>query len=147
MTELTEELQERVDLIKHKLKFIEQKPAVACITQLEPLIFAGDELAQLISVAGGESSTLDANPDIIILMPEGYVIEQTIKEIFSLMQLPNFAELKAIKNNRLYISDSTKDVTINPEATVEQLENLAEIINPKQFIFGNEGEAWVKFSL
>ena len=63
------------------------------------------------------------------------------------MQLPNFAELKAIKNNRLYISDSTKDVTINPEATVEQLENLAEIINPKQFVFGNEGEAWVKFSL
>lgn len=146
MTELTEELQERVDLIKHKLKFIEQKPAVACITQLQPLTFADDNLARLINIAGGENSTLDANPDIVIVMPEDYAVEQTIKEIGTLMQLPNFADLKAVKNNRLYIADGT-DVTTNPEASVEQLENLAEMINPKQFIFGNEGEAWVKFSL
>ena len=147
MIELTEELQERVDLIKHKLKFIEQKPAVACITQLDPLTFAGNKLAQLINIAGGEASTLDVNPDIIILMPEGYTIEQVTKEIFSLMQLPNFAELKALKNNRLYIADGTIDINTNPETAVAVSENLAEMINPKQFIFGNEGEAWVKFSL
>ena len=147
MIELTEELQERVDLIKHKLKFIEQKPAVVCITQLEPLTFAGDNLAQLLSIAGGETATLDANPDIIIVMPEDYAVEQTIKEIGTLMQLPNFAELKAVKNNRLYIADGTLDIATNPESTVNQLEHLAEMINPKQFIFGNEGDAWVKFSL
>ena len=147
MTELTEELRERIDLIKHKLKFIEQKPAVACITQLEPLTFADDNLAQIISIAGGEAITLDANPDIIIIMPTGYAVEQTIKEIGTLMQLPNFADLKAVKNNRLYIADGTGNLTANPETTVEQLENLAEMINPKQFIFGNEGQAWVKFSL
>lgn len=147
MTELTEELQERVDLIKHKLKFIEQKPAVACITQLQPLTFADDGLTELINIAGGESATLDANPDIIIVMPESYAVEQTIKEIGTLMQLPNFTDLKAVKNNRLYIVDGTQDISVDPETKVSQLENLAEIINPKQFIFGNEGEAWVKFSL
>ena len=147
MIELAEELQERIDLIKHKLKFIEQKPNVACVTQLEPLTFAGDNLAQLLSIAGGENSTLDANPDIIIVMPDDYAIEQTIKEIGTLMQLPNFVDLKAVKNNRLYIADGSQDVTTNQQASVEQLENLAEMINPKQFIFGNEGESWVKFSL
>ena len=147
MTELTEELQDRVDLIKHKLKFIEQKPAVACITQLQTLTFADDNLIQSLNIAGGESATLDVNPDIIIVMPEDYSIEQTIKEIGALMQLPNFTELKAVKNNRLYIADGTQNVTTNPESSVNQLENLAEIINPKQFIFGNEGESWVKFSL
>ena len=146
MLELTEELQERVDLIIHKLKFVEQKPVVACIIQLEPLTFADDDLVQLISIAGGETATLDTNPDIIILMPDGYIIEQTIKEIFSLMQLPNFAELKAVKNNRLYIADGTRQFN-TPDSLVDQVEILAEIINPKQFIFGNEGKAWVKFSL
>ncbi|MEO6632619.1 MAG: hypothetical protein ABIN13_12875 [Mucilaginibacter sp.] len=146
MIELTEELQERVDLIKHKLKFIEQKPFVACITQLEPLTFTDNDLAQFISIAGGDSATLNANPDIIIVMPTGYAIEQTVKEIGTLMQLPNFTELKAVKNNRLYIANGTFDNN-DPEIMVSQLENLAEIINPKQFIFGNEGEAWVKFSL
>ena len=147
MIELAEELQERIDLIKHKLKFIEQKPAVACITQLQPLTFADHNLAQLISIAGGETLTLDGNPDIIIVMPKEYTIEQTIKEIGSLMQLPTFADLKAVKNNRVYIADGNQNIATNTEITVQQLENLAEMINPKQFIFGNEGEAWVKFSL
>lgn len=147
MTELTEELQERVDLIKHKLKFIEQKPTVACITQLTPLQFAGDDLAQLISIAGGESVvTLDNNPDIIIVMPSGYAIEQTVIEVGNLMQLPGFTDLKAIKNNRLYLADGTR-YTNTSDSLVDQIEMLAEIINPKQFIFGNEGESWVKFSL
>ena len=147
MIELTEELQERVDLIKHKLKFIEQKPAVACITQLQPLTFADDKLAQLLNIAGGENSTFDFNPDIIIVMPEDYAVEQTIREIGTLMLLPNFTDLKAVKNNRLYIADGTIDINTNPETAVAVSENLAEMINPKQFIFGNEGEAWVKFSL
>lgn len=147
MIELTEELQERVDLIKHKLKFIEQKPAVACITQLSPLTLADNDQVELLTIAGGEAAILDANPDILIVMPAGFTMEQTVKEIGILIQLPNFADLKAVKNNRLYIADGTQDITTNPETMIAQLENLAEMINPKQFIFGNEGGAWMKFSL
>lgn len=159
---LSEELQERVDIIRHKLKFIEQKTTVACIESLEPLMLAGNHIPELVSIAGGASilvqagkpsltvlweEILEANPDIIILMPQGFAIERTMKDIDILLQLPGFAELKAIKNNRFYIADGEQYFSDSETNLVESTEILAEIINPKQFIFGYEGEGWIKFSI
>lgn len=159
---LTEELQERIDLIKHKLKYIEQRPTVACIETLQPLTLAGNTIPQLVGIAGGVSVLTEAdkpsanvgwediehyNPDIIVLMPTGYTIEQTIKAVATLLQVPGFTNLKAVKNNRLYIADGNnyfKNADVN---RVNFVELLAEIINPRQFIFGYEGEGWIKFSV
>jgi iron complex transport system substrate-binding protein len=141
MIDLTEELQERVDLIKHKLKFIEQKPAVACIVNLDPIAFADDTIAELITIAGGITDTHLQNSDVIIVMPAGSSIENSMKSMDRLLQLPGFSELKAVKNNRLYIADN------NGQHPVDTLELLAEIINPKQFIFGYEGDKWIKFGV
>jgi len=139
MNALTEEQQDRVDIIKHKLKFIEQKPAVACVVNLQPIIFAGNDIVELVGIAGGASVTQLQNVDVIIVMLAGHSIEQMMKEMDKLLQLPAFNEISAVKNNRLYIADP------NNQHPVEILEVLAEIINPKQFIFGYEGEKWVKF--
>ncbi|MDB4924700.1 MAG: cobalamin-binding protein [Mucilaginibacter sp.] len=154
--ELTEELQERIDLIKHKLKFIEQKPTVACIEGLDPLMFWQDD--ELLNIAGGAAvpmlspadwNTITQNdPDIMIVMLRGYTIEQSMKHIDHLLQLPGFVNLKAVKNNRLYIANGSKYFFDNPsENKVNSIELLAEIINPKQFIFGYEDEGWIKFSI
>jgi iron complex transport system substrate-binding protein len=146
MLELTEELQERVDLIKHKLKFIEQRPTVACIEKLEPGLLAGAIFAELVDIAGGINivgAVFEQDPDIIIVMPQGYPIVRSMNEISMLLQLPGFADLKAVKNNRLYIADG--DQYFNNSHLVDSIEILAEIINPKQFIFGYEGEGWIKF--
>jgi iron complex transport system substrate-binding protein len=143
----SEELQERVDVISHKLKFIEQKPTVACIETLEPLI-AGTQFAGLITIAGGIAVTgkvITQDPDIIIIMPNGYSIERTMKEMGRLLQLPGFAELKAVKNNRLYIADAVQ--YFNDLHRVDSIEILAEIINPKLFVFGYEGAGWVRFAV
>jgi iron complex transport system substrate-binding protein len=161
MVELTEELQERVDIIRHKLKFIEQKPTVACIETLEPLTLAAHDIPELVSIAGGAVVLAEANkpslqvqweqiqqidPDIIILMPSGFSIERSIKEADLLLQLPGFMELKAVKNSRLYIADGSQ-YFYNANHIVDAIEILAEIINPKQFIFGYEGEGWIKFGV
>lgn len=160
--ELSEDLQDRVDLIKHKLKFIDQKPTVACIAALEPLILAGNNIPGLVDIAGGASiltatdkppvlvqweDIRQQNPDIIIVMPQGFAIERTMKELNLLLQLPVFTELKAVKNNRLYIANAEAYFNLTESGMVESLEILAEIINPKQFIFGYEGNGWIKFSL
>jgi iron complex transport system substrate-binding protein len=146
MIELAEELQERVDLIKHKLKFIEQKPAVACIADLDTLTLADTSVAELIKIAGGDSERQFNDPDIIIVMPEGYAIPQTMQQMDKVLQLPGFNELKAAKNNRVYIADGNFDIS-DPDQLVILTEVLGEIINPKQFIFGYEGEKWIKFGL
>ena len=161
-SELVEELQERIDIIRHKLKFIDNKPTVACIEWLEPLMVSGNWIPELVSIAGGVSILAHAgkhspyiqwtdiqqnDPDIIIVMPCGFSIERTMKEIDILLQLPGFNELKALKNNRLYIADGNQYFNRPGPRIVDSVEILAEIINPKQFIFGYEGEGWIKFGV
>jgi iron complex transport system substrate-binding protein len=153
MIALTEEQQERVDLIIHKLKFIEQKPAVACVTALGPLILGNDYITELVGIAGGTAiignaqTLLELDADVIILMPDSYPVEETMKHVDELLQLPDFTNLKAVKTNRFYIADADQFFNDDAENVVDSIELLAEIINPKQFIFGHEGNGWVKFSL
>ncbi|HJP64509.1 MAG TPA: cobalamin-binding protein [Mucilaginibacter sp.] len=157
-----EDLQERVDIIRHKLKFIENKPTVACIEWLEPLMVSGNWVPELVSIAGGSpvlaeagkhspfvqwSDIQQADPDIIMVMPCGFSIERTMKEIHLLLSRPGFSDLAAIKNNRLYIADGNQYFNRPGPRIVDSIEILAEMINPKQFIFGYEGNGWVKFSL
>ena len=160
--DLLESLQERVDIIKHKLKFIESKPTVACIEWLDPLMISGNWVPGLVNIAGGipilaqdgkhspyvtwEDIRL-ADPEIIVAMPCGFGIERTMKEINLLLELPGFTELKAVKNDKFYIADGNQYFNRPGPRIVDSIEILAEIIRPKQFIFGYEGEGWIKFSL
>lgn len=157
---LLEELQERVDLIRHKLKFVENKPTVACIEWLEPLMISGNWVPELVNIAGGIPVMAEAgkhspyiqwedlrlqDPEVIIVMACGFGIERTLKEIDLLLQLPGFTYLQAIKNKRLYLTDGNQYFNRPGPRIVDSIEVLAEIIYPKQFIFGYEGDGWIKF--
>jgi iron complex transport system substrate-binding protein len=157
-----EDLHQRVDIIRHKLKFSENKPTVACIEWLEPLMISGNWVPELVAIAGGIPILAEPgkhspyvqwqeirlnDPEILVVMPCGFPIEHTLKEIYLLLQLPGFAEMKAVKNNRVYIADGNQYFNRPGPRTVDSIEILAEIINPKQFIFGYEGDGWIRFSL
>jgi iron complex transport system substrate-binding protein len=160
--ELLESLQERVDIIKHKLKFIDSKPTVACIEWLEPIMISGNWVPGLVNIAGGTpvlvregkhspyiewDEILQQDPEIIVVMPCGFSIERTMREINLLLDRPGFESLKAVKNDRFYIADGNQYFNRPGPRIVDSIEILAEIIRPKQFIFGYEGEGWIKFSL
>jgi iron complex transport system substrate-binding protein len=159
---LMESLEERIDIIRHKLQFIADKPTVACIEWMEPLMVAGNWVPEMVEIAGGRSvlavngkhspfiswELLQAeNPDVIIITPCGFDIERTLKEIDVILSLPGFAEMKAVKNNRLYIADGNQYFNRSGPRIVDSIEILAEIIYPKQFIFGYEGKGWMRFSV
>ena len=159
---LLEELNERVDIVRHKLKFVESKPTVACIEWLDPMMISGNCVPELVTIAGGVPILAQAgkhspyvdwadiqaqNPDVILLMPCGFSIERTMREINILLQQPGFNDLKAVINNRIYIADGNQYFNRPGPRIVDSVEILAEIIHPKQFIFGYEGNGWVKFSL
>jgi len=160
--DLLERMQERLNLIKHKLKFITQKPTVACVEWLEPLMIAGNWTPEMVEIAGGQSvlaqsgkhspaipwlDLVEADPEIIIVMPCGFDIERTLKEMDLMLQQPYFRDLQAVKNNKLFIADGNQYFNRSGSRIVDSVEILAEIINPKQFIFGYEGEGWVRFSV
>ena len=159
---LLEELNERVDIIRHKLKFSESKPTVVCIEWLEPLMLSGNWLPGLVGLAGGTSVLAEQgkhspyvqwddirlqDPEILIVMPCGFSIERTLKEVDILLQQPGFGEMKSVKNNRVYIADGNQYFNRPGPRIVDSIEILAEIIHPKQFVFGYEADGWIKFSL
>ncbi len=158
---LVEELQERCDLIHHKLKFVEQRPSVVCIEWLSPLMAAGNWTPELIQIAGGVSLLAEngkhsgyihfaqiqaANPDVIVIAPCGFAMDRTLQEINLLLDLPGWAELNAVRNNRVYIADGNHYFNRSSQKVVDTIELLAEIIHPKQFVFGYEGKGWLRFS-
>lgn len=157
-----DELHERCDLIHHKLKFVDQRPTVICIEWLSPLMTAGNWTPELIEMAGGipllsESghhsgytefiNIQNADPDIIVIAPCGFPLERTLQEINLLLDLPGWDELKAVKTNRVYIADGNHYFNRSSQKVVDTAELLAEIIHPKQFVFGYEGKGWLKFSI
>lgn len=159
---LIEGLEERINIIKHKLKFIETKPTVACIEWLSPVMVAGNWTPGLVNIAGGQpviaeegkhspfidvEQIITSNPDIIIVMPCGFSIERTLREINLLLDLPGWQDLNAVKNNRIYIADGNQYFNRSGPRIVDSIEILAEIIHPKQFVFGYEGEGWIRFNV
>jgi len=158
---LIEDLQERVDIIRHKLKYVESRPTVACIEWLEPMMVSGNWIPELVGLAGGKSvlaeagkhspyikwdDILLADPEIIIVMPCGFAMERTMREVGLLLDLPQFADTRAAKNNQIYIADGNQYFNRPGPRIVDSIEIMAEIIHPKLFSFGYEGNGWIKFS-
>jgi iron complex transport system substrate-binding protein len=160
--ELIDNLLERVEIVRHKLKFMENKPSVVCIEWLAPMMVSGNWVPELVTLAGGISMMADAgkhspyvqwtdiqqqDPEVIVVMPCGFSIERTMREVELLLQLPGFADMRAVKNDRFYVADGNQYFNRPGPRIVDSIEILAEIIHPKQFMFGYEGDGWIKFSL
>lgn len=159
-TELLELAEERTDIIRHKLKFIVQKPKVVCIEWLSPLMVAGNWTPEIIDIAGGTpvlsekakhspyvdfQSIREEDPDILVIMPCGFSVQRTLQEISLLLELPGWSDLKAVKDQRVYIADGNQYFNRSGPRITDSIEIMAEIINPKQFIFGYEGNGWLSF--
>lgn len=158
--ELLELAEERMNIIRHKLKFIGEKPKVACIEWLSPLMVAGNWTPELVDIAGGESilaekgkhstfvnfeDILAEDPDIMVMMPCGFSVLRTLQEINLLLELPGWGQLKAVQNDRIYIADGNQYFNRSGPRITDSIEILAEIIHPKQFVFGYDGNGWIRF--
>ncbi len=158
--QLVEDLRERIDLVKHKLKFFPDKPKVAMIEWLSPLMIAGNWIPELVEIAGGTpilaengkhssfedwQDIYDENPDVIVVANCGFTINRSLQEIDLLLNQPGWRDLKAVKDNRVYVADGNAYFNRSGPRIVDTIEILAEIITPKYLSFGYEGAGWIKF--
>jgi iron complex transport system substrate-binding protein len=82
------------------------------------------------------------DPEIIVVMPCGFDITRTCREMPALTQRPDWARLRAVRNQRVYLTDGNQYFNRPGPRLVESLEILAEIILPAMFHFGHEGRGW-----
>ncbi len=156
---LIERLKARMDEIAEKAHGTDRRPTVACIEWIDPLMAAGNWMPELVEMAGGknlfgeagkhspwmtwEELTL-ADPDIIVVTPCGFDIRRTGEEIGLLAGRPEWKDLKAVRESRVYIADGNQFFNRPGPRVVESLEIMAEINHPDIFDFGHEGTGWIK---
>ncbi len=150
--QLADDLQERIDIITHKLKFItaENKPHVLLLNDTTPLeADAAGYLGELVRLAGGilhtcGASGADREPDILITVNDK-PMPQLLAELPEMLAEPQWSGIPAVTNNRIYIMHH-RDHLRHPGAQIaDDAEMLAEIIHPKHFFFGRDEDAWMKF--
>jgi len=158
-TELTHRLSERMKAIEERARLALERPAVACIEWIDPLMAAGNWMPQLVEMAGGRNLFGEAGVhsswmkleellaraeqiDVIVIMPCGFDLERTAREASSLMKNPEWTCLKAVRDGRVYMADGNQFFNRPGPRIAESLEILAEIVHPELFRPIHEGSGW-----
>jgi len=137
------------------------RPTVACVEWIDPLMAAGNWTPELVALAGGVSlfgvagrhspglawdDLRRGDPDVIVVMPCGFDLERTRREIPALIRRPGWSRLKAARAGRVCLADGSAYFNRPGPRLVESLEILAEIVHPGLVRFGHEGGAWERLA-
>lgn len=134
---LREQLQERADIIGHKIKFMDKVP-VACLDTHNRLNYA---LEEVILSAGGILHDFTDTAKVVIYMEKG----KTMLELMGIVPALLDKSWPAVAYNRVYLMNGQDLDTDDAEDLVAALEDIAEMLYPGFFVFGNEGIDWLSF--
>lgn len=143
--ELIAASRERLERIRRAVAPARSRPRVACIEWIEPLMVAGNWVPEMVALGGGTydlvaagahspaigwDALLAARPDVVIVMPCGFDLAQTRRELPSLTARPEWQALAAVPNGRAYAIDGNAYVNRPGPRIVESAELLAGLIQP-----------------
>ena len=132
-----DDLQERLDIVEHKIKFMDKMPVALLDVNNNPSYFLTEEIA----LAGGmiESDVMSAA--FIIYYQPGKMLTDLMREVPSVLD----ADWQAVKNNRIILLNDDVNRERSAENAVSLIEDMAEMLHPGSFIFGHEGDKWIRF--
>jgi iron complex transport system substrate-binding protein len=151
-------LNQRLTNLRDRSSGAASKPTVAAIEWLGPLMAGGNWMPELIEIAGGRSlfarggehsnwldwpSLIEADPEVILLVPCGFKIAQTIRDLNLLTENPAWANLRAVRQRQVYLIDGHHFLNRPGPRLVESAEIVAEILHPDRFSFGHRGTGWI----
>jgi iron complex transport system substrate-binding protein len=155
--ELIDSLGQRLTAIREQTNAL-SRPTVAAIEWLGPLMAGGNWMPELIEMAGGRSlfarpgehsdwldwaSLIEADPEVILLVPCGFKIAQTIRDLNLLTENPAWENLRAVRQRRVFLIDGHHFFNRPGPRLVESAEIAAEILHPDRFNFGHRGTGWI----
>ena len=132
-----EDLQERLDIVEHKIKFMDKMPVALLDVNNNPTYFLSEE----ISLSGGMIESDVFSAVFIIYYQPGKTLTDLMREVPAILN----PEWQAVKNNRVILLNDDADRQCSAENAVSLIEDMAEMIHPGSFIFGHEGDKWIRF--
>jgi iron complex transport system substrate-binding protein len=132
------------------------RPRIACIEWIEPLMAGGNWTPELIAMAGGVNLFGEAgrhspwmtwdelkasDPDALLIAPCGFDLARTEQEMHWLADRPDWGEMRAVREDRVYLADGNQYFNRPGPRVVETLGIVASILSFE----GDEGDGWRRY--
>ena len=143
----------RLETLSRRMSETKTRPRVFCMEWLDPVFASGHWVPELVKIAGGidelgsergESVRVSWDdvaawaPEVLVIMPCGFNLQQTMKQIASVFEssdakarVPQFFDLPAVRNGRVYAVDANSYFARPGPRVVEGAELLARVIHPE----------------
>jgi iron complex transport system substrate-binding protein len=140
---LLTELRGRIEHIRNNVR-LKTPPRVLCLEWLSPFFQGGHWIPEMVALAGGyavlatpgeRSVTIsweqiyNADPEVIVVMPCGFHLEETIAQYRDLTFPGEWANLSAVRSGRVYAVDGTAYFSRPGPRLVTGVEILHAILN------------------
>ena len=121
-------------------------PSVACIEWIEPLMVAGHWMPDVVEMAGGRAvlgtageptrrinwaDLRAADPDVLAVMPCGFSIDETERDLHYLTDREEWEELSAVQAGRVALFDGNAYFNRPGPRLYRAIEVLASVVHPK----------------
>ena len=140
--QITAGLRQRVEAVRRSPPLPSQ-PRILALEWLDPFFQGGHWIPEMISLAGGDAvlasageksvritwdQLKEADPEVIVAMPCGYHLEQTVAQYREMHFPQGWNDLRAVKQARVYAVDGSAYFSRPGPRLVDGLEILARIL-------------------
>src|SRR6202011_3958958 len=124
------------------------RPRVFCMEWMDPVYCCGHWVPKMVRIAGGIdklgregadsvriqwTDVLQWKPEVLIVMPCGFGLEKAAEQARLLSAYPGWADLPAVRDNRVYAVDANSYFARPGPRVVEGTELLAHLLHPDLF--------------
>ena len=145
---VADKLQQRIDAVAAKTAAVSHKPRVLHLEWVDPPMCGGHWVPEMVELAGGVNcfgdketgsfplewdAVVNSQPEVIILMPCGFDVKRAMQDLPLLAARPGWADLPAVRQNRVYAIDAGAYTSRSGPRLVIGLEIMAEMLHPDLF--------------
>ena len=124
------------------------RPRVGCLEWLDPLFSGGHWVPEMVRAAGGEDALaspgqpsarigwerlVEAEPEVVVLMPCGFDAERALSEASGLAQTEGWSRIPAAVEGRVWAVDANSYFSRPAPRLVDGVEALARVLHPEAF--------------
>jgi iron complex transport system substrate-binding protein len=155
--ELINEGRARLEKIAGVTRNLPHRPRVFCLEWLDPVYCSGHWMPEMVWIAGGVDElgrkgtdsvripwddVLRWSPEVLIVTPCGFNLDQVIEQAPHLAAYPGWADLPAVREGRVYAVDANSYFARPGPRVVEGTELLAHLIHPDLFAWEGSEQAY-----
>lgn len=142
---IVEEIRRRVSAVEQAVSSVVARPRALCLEWLDPPFIAGHWVPDMVERAGGvdvlgrtgEPGTrvdwervLAAQPEVVVVMPCGYHLKETVEEFRNVRVPQGWKDLPAVSSGRVFAVDASSYFSRPGPRLADGVEILAHLFHP-----------------